>query len=141
LIYSKFEFVEFRDKGEIFEMFPHGEAWGYNSSAADVVMVESESRAMFRAAFPLIQLTVVVHNLSDELIGPAKVQVVNNGKHTTYDDFSFILGAVEPKSVERVQFVFRNDVHPGQPRSVLPSCFAMQAGNGGDATLLSLSNT
>jgi hypothetical protein len=116
LVYSRLTHVEFHDPGTEFPMLPNEAKIGTMSSGTTIVMPsDPNEKAHNLALVPVIQVTAIVHNGSKELIGPVKVQMVNAGLDKIWDTFSIQVDAVEPESDYVVDFVWPNDVHPGQP--------------------------
>ncbi|MGC1211993.1 MAG: hypothetical protein WA890_12100 [Micromonospora sp.] len=116
LVYSKLVGLKFHEPGTEFDMLPHGAKSGWTASGVDILPPSSpEEKSRYIALVPVIQLTAAVHNGSKELIAPAKVQVVNTGRNSTYDTFSATVNSVDPESEEVVDFVWPNADHPGQP--------------------------
>jgi hypothetical protein len=119
LVYSKFQHVKHHDPGATFPLLPNGAKQGSVSPGMQIVKNPArnagDSAALGRAIAPLIQTTVIIHNGSKELIGPARVQMVNGGTGRTWDEFSISVGAVDPESDYVVGFTWINKVHPGQP--------------------------
>lgn len=119
LVYSKIQHIEYREAGEQFDLLPHGAQAGNGTNGVVIVRTTpapgtSPSSALL-ALVPVIEVTAVIHNGSDELIGPAKIQMVNVGRKQIYDTFSIQAGMIEPKSDHIVSFVWPNADHPGQP--------------------------
>jgi hypothetical protein len=116
LVYSKITHIQMHAPGTDFEMLPNGAQVGVGGEGVGIVTpAVTGGKARNLAFAPVIQLTAVMHNGSKELIGPAKIQVVNTGRKTTYDTFSAVVGTVEPESDYVVDFTFRNADHPGEP--------------------------
>ncbi len=118
LVYSKFTHVEHHMPGTTFPLLPNGASIGNGSPGMQIVTnpdPDAEQKALGFAVAPLIQTTVIIHNGSKELIGPARVQMVNGGTGRTWDEFSISVGAIDPESDYVVDFTWINEVHPGQP--------------------------
>lgn len=117
LVYSKLIGLKFYEPGTEFEMLPDGARSGLTVDRCVGIVPPSspEDKARYIALAPVIQLTATIHNGSKELIGPAKVQVVNTGRKKTDDTFAVMVGAVDPESETVVDFVWPNVDHPGQP--------------------------
>ncbi|MFY1703954.1 hypothetical protein ACN28G_19830 [Micromonospora sp. WMMA1923] len=117
LVYSKLISLKFHDPGTQFEMLPDGARIGWTDARCAAIVPPSspEDKARHIALAPVIQLTAAIHNGSKELIGPAKVRVVNTGRKKTYGDFAVMVDAVGPESEAVVDFVWPNVDHPGQP--------------------------
>lgn len=125
LVYSKVIDVKHYKAGTELELLPNGAKRGalIGGGRTWTFAVPSSPDEKLRdvALAPVIQLTAVVHNGSKELIGPAKVQVVNIGRNnmgrkTTYDTFSVIVDVVDPESDYVVAFSWPNVDHAaGEP--------------------------
>lgn len=116
LVYSRLAHVEYHSPGEEFPFLPNDAQIGTTAGGATIVGPSGpDQKARQLALVPVIHVTAVVHNGSAELIGPVKVQMVNGGIDRIWDTFSIQVAAVEPKSDYVVDFVWPNDVHPGQP--------------------------
>ncbi|MEU4639584.1 hypothetical protein [Micromonospora sp. NPDC023814] len=116
LVYSKLVSLKFHEPGTEFEMMPHDARYGWTETGVGTLPPSSpDEKARYIALVPVIQLTAAVHNGSKELIAPAKVQVVNTGRKTTYDAFAVTVNSVDPESEEKVDFIWPNVDHPGQP--------------------------
>jgi len=118
LIYSKFTHVEHHEPGTLFSLLPN-EARVGNGSPGMLIVANDEpdaaQKSLGLAIAPLIQTTVLIHNGSKELIGPARVQMVNGGNGRVWDDFSISTSSVEPETDYIVNFTWVNEFHPGQP--------------------------
>lgn len=118
LVYSKLVDYETFHVGTIIPTLPDGAVQGCNA-AGTVELVFSDNpdgTAVLRTTAPAIRVVIDVHNLSDELIGPAKIQVVDAGRNAILNDFCCLTGVIEPHSTYRCDFVFQNDRYPaGEP--------------------------
>lgn len=118
LVYSKMVDYETFHVGAMFSTLAEGAVQGCNAPGT-VEFVFSEDpdvKAVLRTIVPAIRVVIDVHNLSDELIGPAKIQVVDTGREAILNDFCCLTGAIEPHSTYRCDFVFQNDRYPvGEP--------------------------
>ena len=75
-----------------------------------------EAESFGLAPDPVLQATVIIHNGSKELIGPARVQLVNQAGHPqAFEQISISVGTIEPESDYTVNFTWVNSQHPGQP--------------------------
>lgn len=118
LVYSKFTHIEHHLPDATFPMLPNDATTGIGSPGVPRVTnpdLDAEHKLLGFAIAPLIQATVVIHNGSKELIGPARVQMVNGGTGRTWDEFSIGVGAIEPESDCVADFTWINEVHPAQP--------------------------
>ncbi|MEU8297649.1 hypothetical protein AB0C04_10215 [Micromonospora sp. NPDC048909] len=115
LVYSKVLHVKYHDEGAAFEPLPHGAKIGNTRGPGITGVTFTMSSPHEIALVPVIQLTACVRNGSKELIGPAKVQVVNIGRKTTYDTFSVLIDVIDPETDYVVDFVLPNVDHPRQP--------------------------
>lgn len=114
LVYSKMTDVSFHAAGEQFPILQHGARMGNGSSAIRIVQDEHGNN-VYLAVAPVMRATVVVHNGSKELIGSARVQIVDVGLGVVRDDFSISIDAIDPESDHTVEFTWLNDHHPGFP--------------------------
>ena len=71
--------------------------------------------AFLQAQVPLLVQTVVVHNGSQELIGPVKVQLTDIGRGVVFEDCAYIVDSVKPNTEARWTFYLQNQSHPGSP--------------------------
>jgi hypothetical protein len=116
LVYSKVTDISEHQPGTMFELLPNDAKIGCGAEGASIVLPTApDAEAQFLALAPVIQLTVVIHNGSKELIGPAKVQIFNHGLKKVHDTRSVIVGAIEPESDYIVSFTIQNAHHPGSP--------------------------
>ncbi|MGV1034585.1 MAG: hypothetical protein ACOYBP_05110 [Microbacteriaceae bacterium] len=117
LVYSKVTHITHHDIGEPFDLLANGSRTG-NAISGFTVIPNPDSNSPHKVLGlpyePLVQATVVVRNGSKELIGPARVQMVNGGTGTTWDEFSISVAAIDPESDYVVNFTWPNEVHPGQ---------------------------
>jgi hypothetical protein len=118
LVYSKITHREYHDCGAKFPLKPN-DARFTNGSLGVQIRVNrdplAEHKELGIAIQPLIQVTAVIHNGSKELIGPARVQIVDVGKGKVMDEFSMRAHAVDPESDWIVDFTWINEIHPNQP--------------------------
>ncbi|ROQ41542.1 hypothetical protein EDF46_0923 [Frondihabitans sp. PhB188] len=118
LVFSKFTHVENHNPGSTVPLLPNGARVGNACAALGLINnpdPDSEEKMLGVALLPLNQTTVIIHNGSKELIGPARVQIVNGGTGRTWDDFSISVGAIDPETDYVVNFTWENDVYPGMP--------------------------
>ncbi len=118
LIYSKITHVEHHDVGAMFPLNANGARDGNGSPGVQIVTnpdPDAEHKALGLALAPLNQVTVIIHNGSKELIGPARVQMINGGNGKVWDEFSVRVDAVDPESDYIVDFTWINEFHPGLP--------------------------
>ncbi|MCX2950877.1 hypothetical protein [Lentzea sp. NEAU-D7] len=118
LVYSKITHVEYHEVGALVDVLPNGARIG--NRLFHVAMVphpypDEGKRIAWQATAPLLQATAVIHNGSKELIGPARIQLVNRGRKNTWDDFSIDVGVIDPESEYVVNFIWINEDHPGEP--------------------------
>ncbi len=71
---------------------------------------------MCRALKPVIHVTAVIHNGSEELIGPATIQLVDAGENRIWDDVSIEVETIDPKGDYVVNLVL-----PSESSSAIPS--------------------
>jgi hypothetical protein len=120
LVYSKITEIRFYEPGAQFDLLPNGAQHGAPGGGAEIVQItdpESGSvKSRYLSVEPVGQVTAVIHNGSNELIGPAKLQLVDTGpKGVVFAEFAALTGVVEPESDHVLSFVFPNPHHPGQP--------------------------
>jgi hypothetical protein len=118
LVYSKFIHVEHRYPGDEFPILMNDARVGNGSPGYQHLSSRNPATGKWDLALaiaPLIQTTVIIHNGSKELIGPARVHMVNGGDLTVWDAFSIQVAEVEPESDYVVEFIWVNETHPGQP--------------------------
>jgi hypothetical protein len=110
--------IEHHEPGTLFDLLPNGARISNGSPGVEILTnpnPDAEHRAKGLATAPLIQATAVIHNGSKELIGPARIQMVNTGRKRTWDEFSIRVGVIDPESGYIVNFTWINTDHPGQP--------------------------
>lgn len=115
LVYSKIVQTQYFGTGAEFGLLPNKASIGNEAAGVQFVQPSQFNEAHYRALMPVIQMTVVIHNGSKELIGPVKVQIVNLGRKQLYEDTSIIFSPIEPDSEKRVSFVIPNEDYPGEP--------------------------
>ena len=118
LVYSKITHVAHHDPGATFPLLPNGARNGNGSPGVQIVTnpdPDAEHKALGVALAPLNQATAIIHNGSKELIGPARVQMVNGGSGKVWDEFSISVAEVDPDSDYIVDFTWINEFHPGLP--------------------------
>jgi hypothetical protein len=98
LVYSRIRHIRFHDVGATFDVLPDGATQGVSSGGVALERPTTSGPAINRALVPLIEVVAVVRNMSKELIGPVKLQVVDGGAGKIYDRFCSINNAVEPES-------------------------------------------
>lgn len=118
-VYSKVTHAWHYATGDTFPIMPYGAQLGFKSEEMDIIRNSvrnaEDPDVLGRALAPLNHATVVIHNGSKELIGPARVQMVNGGDGKIWDEFSLSVDAVDPESNFVVDFTWLNEFHPGQP--------------------------
>lgn len=112
LVYAKVVHVKEYNPGDFIKFTDHGARTGVSNAA--VAMERGEAGTVFVAKEPIIQAVIAVHNGSKELIGPAKVQLVNRGTSTVFD-LSHIMGLADPESETLAELTVSNIVAPGWP--------------------------
>lgn len=115
LVYSRFTHVAHHEQGTSFELNANGAQIGILTPSVKTVANTGADGTAHHEGFalaPLIQTTVVIHNGSKELIGPARVQMVNSER--TWEEFSITAPSVEPETDYVVEFIWANEVHPAQ---------------------------
>jgi hypothetical protein len=116
LVYSKITHQVMHEPLADFEVLPNGAQMGITGDGVGFVSpAATGGKPRNLAVAPVIQVTAVIHNGSKELIGPAKLQIVNGGNNSMYDGFSAVIATVEPESDYIVDFAWRNTQHPGIP--------------------------
>jgi hypothetical protein len=116
LVYSKLIAVSHHGPNALLELLPNSALMGVSGGGTELVLPAApDQKTMERTLVPATQLTAVIHNGSSELIGPAKLQVVNVGDNTLYDNFAAVVDAIDPDSEFVVVFTFPNPHFPGEP--------------------------
>lgn len=115
LVYSRVTHVEFIEAGAELELLPHGAKIGNGFGTTIIMPTRSEDKARGLALSPLGHVTAEIHNGSNELIGPARIQMVNGATGKAWDTFSISVAAIDPESSYVVDFTWPNELHPGQP--------------------------
>jgi hypothetical protein len=118
LVYSKVTHVEMRARGTTFPLLMNGAQIGTATEGRAHVMNPDPSAAEKRVGFalePLLQATVIVHNGSKELIGPARIQMVHNGIGKVWDSFSQSVSTIGPESDFVFDMTWINEADPGFP--------------------------
>ncbi|MDN3494331.1 hypothetical protein QL996_00130 [Planococcus sp. APC 4015] len=122
LVYAKLAHVSYHQPGEIIPsdsaaIVVNGE--GYEFVKFEIWNV-GEPPTGLRVLQPLVRTVIVVHNGSDELIGPVKIQLLDPATRKLFERVSLPLNApIEPRSDLVVELLVVNDLHPGAP-SVAP---------------------
>ncbi len=111
LVYSKLIHIEQFEAGATFDLLPHGAVTATGSAASTIIL----GQGLGLAVAPVQRVTVIVHNGSNELIGPARVQMVNAGKNYTYDTFSLSVGAIDPLTDYTAILEWPWEEHPNMP--------------------------
>lgn len=116
LVYSRRTDLHLHATGEAFELLPANHIlsvdFGYRIERLPAAM---DSMSFGRAPVPILRVSVVTHNGSDELIGPVRVQLVDVGRGRVFDEFSALIETIEPHTDAAVQFTWPNPDHPGLP--------------------------
>lgn len=115
LIYTTVEGYRDFAPGDIFEVLPNGATMGTIAAGAIIDSSSATGAGRLRATEYVLQVEVAVHNRSNELIGPFKIQLVDTGLKRIYETFSLSADAIAPESDMVISFVFSNNHHPGQP--------------------------
>ena len=84
------------------------------TTGAATIVPKKLGGMLWESVVPVCQAKILVHNKSQELIGPVKVQMINVGNGKVWETFSVLLGTVEPNSSYEVEFVWENEAFPGQ---------------------------
>jgi hypothetical protein len=130
LVYSYVLHVEEHEAGAVFDVLPRGAQSGTGGGGTAMLPKAAPTDPWRQVAVvPVIQMTAVIHNGSDELIGPAKLQVVNSGRGKVLDDFSMMAGSVRPHSDHIVDFVWPNADYPGSPSTATTVIFRDASGS------------
>jgi hypothetical protein len=100
LVYSKLVDYETFHVGAILPMLAEGAVQSCNEpgTVEFVFSDDPDVKAVLRTTAPAIRVVIDVHNLSDELIGPAKIQVVDAGCDAILNDFCCLTSAIEPQN-------------------------------------------
>ena len=111
LVYANIIDTQAHVPGDVFPMLANGALIGGSNASVQFLREGSESR--YRALEPLVALTVAIHNLSNELVWPARVRAheINGKRH----DFVVATGPVEPGRERVVELICRNPHFPGEP--------------------------
>ena len=116
LVYAKVEHLEFRAPGDQFPTLLHGARMG-NGCSGMVNLHElnpsTDRWDLALAVQPILQATVIIHNGSKELVGPARVQLIHGVTREVWDTFSIQIAEIEPESDYVVEFTWINEHHPG----------------------------
>jgi hypothetical protein len=95
LVYSKIPAHKAYGPGELFPVVANDAPVGVNDgSVALMLPSEPHQQAMNRAKVGVLQVTVIVSNGSDELIGPGKVQLVDTGRGTIFNSLAAPIGFI-----------------------------------------------
>ncbi len=113
LVYAKVVHVIQYDKGDEIHFNAHGSTSGIAAAKYDVVL-GAGGKPTFVAKESIIQPVLAVHNGSKELIGPLKIELVNRGKSTVYQN-SALMALADPEVDTLVELTLTNDVAPGFP--------------------------
>ena len=105
LVYSRITHQVHHLPGAMLDMLPNGARIGGRGGGTTIVLATcQDEKARELALVPVIQVTARIHNGSKELIGPAKIQMVNSGLDRIYQTFSVSADAVEPETDYVVDF-------------------------------------
>jgi hypothetical protein len=107
LVYSKLTHLVTHEPGATFDLLPNGATVGNGLEGAVIVTDPKTGRGQGLAIAPLLQVTAIIHNGSKELIGPARIQMVNAGRKMIYEAFAARPGAIDPESECIVNFYVR----------------------------------
>lgn len=114
LVYSKVLETKHHGTGAVFDRLPEGAT--RRTVAPNCADLQRRSGHLVHVAVvPVTAVTVAVHNGSDELIGPARVQTVHTETEEPVTDVTMGTSRVEPGADWVAQVVFPNEVHPAQP--------------------------
>lgn len=78
---------------------------------------------------PLLVQTVVVHNGSQELIGPVKVQLMDTGRNAVFEDCAYIVDSIKPNAEACWTFYVQNQSYPGSPSTASTIVFRDASGS------------
>lgn len=113
LVYSKLVDLSFHEAGEPLAALQPGVTMGI--LAVQATRTYAGGTACIVPSTPVVRVTASIRNRSDELIGPAKLQIVNTGRKVIFESFAGSVGSVDPQSDMLIDFVFPNTEHPNQP--------------------------
>lgn len=115
LVYAKITHIADFAPGETVDPLPNDAQIG-NGSTALLYQHDASGITTPIAVKPAIQVTLKVHNGSDELISPIKIQMVDLGSRRVLDDTCIVTnGPVEPGTDYIVAFTIENNHYPGSP--------------------------
>lgn len=126
LVYSKVTDIAMRQPGEQFTTLRNGAQMGNGSPGMERVQQVNQETGLWdlaRALAPLLQATVIIHNGSNEIIGPARVNMIHGVSREVWYKFSITVAEIEPDSNAVVEFTWINDAHPGFPPSATTLLF------------------
>jgi hypothetical protein len=115
---------------------------GVISESVGVIVSEAPTGDSFlQVRVPLLVQTVVVHNGSQELIGPVKVQLTDTGRNAVFEDCAYIVDSIKPTPKRVGRFTSKTSLTPAHPALRLPSSSAMPVDRGGGEIGPNLSST
>ncbi len=82
-----------------------------------------------QAQVPILVQTVVVHNGSQELIGPVKVQLTDTGRNAVSENCAYIVESIKPNTEERWTFYVQNQSYHGSPSTASTIVFRDASGS------------
>lgn len=118
LVYSKLGSLAGYAAGVRFDLLPNNAKVGTGIPLEWIGTEDSpyELGGFGQAPDPVLQATVTIHNGSRELIGPARVQLVNlAGIPQAWEQTSISVDVIEPECDFVVGFTWVNNLFPGQP--------------------------
>lgn len=114
LVYAKIIETKFYEPGEEGPMMLDSVQLG-GGEGLEIVREPGLTPTNVRALMPLARVVVRIHNGSNELVGPGKLQLVDSGHKKIFDQVSMPFGPVEPRSDFTVEIHVGNPHHPNQP--------------------------
>ncbi len=114
LVYASFANVSAHNAGETLPLLQGGAQIGTGDGFV-IVPGEPGTEAKMVTLSPIMRAIVRVHNGSDEIMGPVKIQLWDIGHGRAYDRVTMPTGAIEPGKDYVVDMSVVNSHWPGQP--------------------------
>lgn len=115
LVYSSLVALELYGPGDVFDDGSAGATSGFAHGGVAVPLGPGAHGAQWQAVKRCVHVTVRIHNGSKELIGPAKLQLIDPSTGALNWEFAHRTEVVDPESDELASLIFEDLSHPNVP--------------------------
>lgn len=115
LVYATFKSIASHPAGMVIPILPEGVETGYGEGTVVAPGLGADGGFGMITTAPIMRATDAIHNGSDELIHPVKLQLRDTGLDRILDRISLRTGPVEPHTEHLVDISVINEHFPGEP--------------------------